>query len=1067
MAEQRIDNYREATLDELKQNTGVFLESSNEFSQNIKNASFVFNRALDSMNKSLTFASKEMQKTFKQYSSIDGQKQKFMLEFYEQQAKSAESVKKLRAEAAEKSGKTQEANALKELANLNEAHLKQMSNLDAEAAYRKVKQQEVKNYTNKLLTGLVNDVVGYFQKTLGSAWDTLNSAYANNYKTITSLGAYNKAEYNEVLNYFDDFIRNAGLTSTVNRTDFEEVISQVLKGGLGGNIELAKLVTKYSVLASEGGISADFTDQSFLMTIKNMSDAGQDVEAFLQLVTTQSKAVINEVGDSFGFANGQVNTMISSLYELQSVTNMTDAALQSSATSMTALNGVLGSTGIDTNKLYQNIIDYSNNGLIGASAESLLAFSGMNSSQMKNLLESQGMGAALDLMMKNIYDRYKTSGATGELTSALSSALGSDLTTADINKLFKKYSTYEEFSSAFSGAMSAAGSANLDTYMASLKNFQTNQEKLDNQAVNALSDINQAAHENLATEWTLNKILSAITTGSIINAVSSVLDFDRTLNQASGESIFNLTGGRDLNSGKRTLTTSGKLIGSASLAGGLIARGLVGFDAYNTAQESGSSTGRSMLAGLIGAGLGYSDYGATNAQKMESVKEKGLIDWSQVRSSAGSGAAIGAGIGTFAGGHALLGGAIGGTAGAISNLVTQAIDKHNYEQYLKSDVGSLGDSLQKTSEDVSKLSNTFSEYQSLLGKNTELEKLKLTQTGEERKLTELQIEANKTLINQKYAELGATKDLIEQFERNSKTITSGRAVMSAMASVSGKMSSAGITSDTNITNLSSTDINALISDEELEAFRKNNFIKSTGNDFYDKIGILQTLSGSKEGKNWFSKIETDSFSMATAKGGVSSSFYTNLSADISTAEASNAADVSAALSLISAYNSEDPSTYRFLQKGLAILLNNAKIQYGSDLNNLISGQSIGSVIGLLSENNSYAGLDCSAYQNWLKTNGTASDEFKGYYRTGLAYVPYDNFPAVLHKGERVLNASDAANYSDKSNMNSNLSNALVSQVDTIVTILNNIYDYMRTGFTSSSQSQVFNQPVNYNLPAGV
>lgn len=39
------------------------------------------------------------------------------------------------------------------------------------------------------------------------------------------------------------------------------------------------------------------------------------------------------------------------------------------------------------------------------------------------------------------------------------------------------------------------------------------------------------------------------------------------------------------------------------------------------------------------------------------------------------------------------------------------------------------------------------------------------------------------------------------------------------------------------------------------------------------------------------------------------------------------------------------------------------------------------------------------------------------FKTGLEYVPYDDFPAILHRGERVLTAQEAADY-NRSNMNS-------------------------------------------------
>ena len=86
MAEQRIDSYREASFDELNRDISSFINASGEFSQNVKNASSIFNQALDSMNKNLAFVSKELQSTFKQYSSVEGKKQKFMFEFYQQQA---------------------------------------------------------------------------------------------------------------------------------------------------------------------------------------------------------------------------------------------------------------------------------------------------------------------------------------------------------------------------------------------------------------------------------------------------------------------------------------------------------------------------------------------------------------------------------------------------------------------------------------------------------------------------------------------------------------------------------------------------------------------------------------------------------------------------------------------------------------------------------------------------------------------------------------------------------------------------------------------------------------------
>lgn len=58
-----------------------------------------------------------------------------------------------------------------------------------------------------------------------------------------------------------------------------------------------------------------------------------------------------------------------------------------------------------------------------------------------------------------------------------------------------------------------------------------------------------------------------------------------------------------------------------------------------------------------------------------------------------------------------------------------------------------------------------------------------------------------------------------------------------------------------------------------------------------------------------------------------------------------------------------------------------------------------------------------AYKNWANAPATTGSfdsvplvSNVGKYATGLDYVPYDNFPALLHKGEMILTADDAMDY---------------------------------------------------------
>ena len=106
------------------------------------------------------------------------------------------------------------------------------------------------------------------------------------------------------------------------------------------------------------------------------------------------------------------------------------------------------------------------------------------------------------------------------------------------------------------------------------------------------------------------------------------------------------------------------------------------------------------------------------------------------------------------------------------------------------------------------------------------------------------------------------------------------------------------------------------------------------------------------------------------------------------------------------------------------------------------------------------GLDTSdtssiAYSTWF------SGDHVGGYEIGLNKVPYDNFPALLHKGERVLTAADVSlddvgndslrsvfektnnvinniTQANTTNSNTDVTDAIANQTDSVVTQLNNI-----------------------------
>jgi predicted nucleic acid-binding Zn-ribbon protein len=105
---------------------------------------------------------------------------------------------------------------------------------------------------------------------------------------------------------------------------------------------------------------------------------------------------------------------------------------------------------------------------------------------------------------------------------------------------------------------------------------------------------------------------------------------------------------------------------------------------------------------------------------------------------------------------------------------------------------------------------------------------------------------------------------------------------------------------------------------------------------------------------------------------------------------------------------------------------------------------------LINGTTTFASVDTFSDVPVLNTvNGTYAG-----YKTGLDYVPYDNYLALLHRGEKVLNESEAQSYRTDTTVSfDSINNTLVAQTDRIENILKQIYNvilYMGKGSNTSS-----------------
>lgn len=84
------------------------------------------------------------------------------------------------------------------------------------------------------------------------------------------------------------------------------------------------------------------------------------------------------------------------------------------------------------------------------------------------------------------------------------------------------------------------------------------------------------------------------------------------------------------------------------------------------------------------------------------------------------------------------------------------------------------------------------------------------------------------------------------------------------------------------------------------------------------------------------------------------------------------------------------------------------------------------------------------------------------YKTGLDFVPYDNYLALLHQGETVLNSTEANEYRAGNSINiSDITSTMITQTDRIESMLTKIYTaILSIGRSSNSRSTLSSNIVN-------
>lgn len=1172
------DNYN--NLDELAQENlrevfsaiGAIGTNSDKFGKVIldgakllKDSTSLIDKTMRTIESTMTFSSRTLAESFKDSMSTATKKLEATAKLERDKKAVNDMVKELEKalDSMEQSAGSQKAAASSYEYQLTQSklndlkqHQVRLNNIKSESAYSKQLMKETKAQGLKIITSLADSIISVFTESLKAGYNNLSSTYESTYGDITSMNSYSHRDVDRIINELQSFVKENKLEGVVTVSDYLPEIQNILKGGL--TKDLATTVAKYSVLAKESGYSADFADPAFLKQIKNIADAGQDVEQFMKDIIGSTKAVTESVGDAFGFANGQINTMTASISDLAQVMNMSQDAATNTYRSYAALNGILGSTEFDTSKLYSSINEYAQNGINSQSAEQLLGYRA-TAQQFQQKIEAEGTEGIIKDMFKQLYTTY--AGRTDEWISVASSALGSSFSTQDLESLMKKYNSYAEFEEAFNKTLGAANKSDGEKVIDELKNYQTKNESFNNKMENHMTDIVQISKDSVWTEKAILAAINALNLKDILSLLKNspevagkVKDIASLFKSSLGSTgsltkafkdgtAFASKGGKLASFGKVASSTGVKVAGKA--LGAIGSAAAIGIDAYK----------------------GYNEYGAEGAWR-GAITGSGDIASSgwDVAKGTGSAALKGAGIGMLFGPW---GAAIGAGIGAVAGLTTTLTDLNNEQkQFTKrltknsQQFADLNKRLQETNKSTAEfeskmkdtqslenivkqlkigekpseeLLNKFPEYTSYLdsnGKTTKAYVESLTEALKIQKELNL-IEQNKKNMKNGEDYYGLTskrKSAQNDYNKASKRVTSLESAQSKQSAFEDalknaknvKFSSQKI--DIDGTSYSLDDIQKMYSNTDMgmsDVFSMgilSNSAKLTYTPGKGEDGIIfnasdssqslkknQTISGDQVKKVFgdLTDITNQGNANAYTYKGKSSVDYTQTKLNeakqnLSTAQTNLATATGnskqGALNLYKEfsnsglggdkYNSADSFSTWATSNGLSYnlglegeaknkegTLENKLYNYNEGMKALLDAES--TEAGKQKIRDTYANLAPSKLKDWYnsyrQSMGLSTIEWTPAFATGLDYVPYDNYLAMLHKGEQVKTAAEVnlerANFSsDGTNkMATALKDTLVTQTDSIISILNDIYSLMSSSNTSNLGKRY---KLNYSLPTG-
>lgn len=858
-----------------------------------------------------------------------------------------------------------------------------------------------------------------------SAIERVASKYTSQLSAITTRMQISNKEYAQMFNDASAFFQNNGLIKQFSSADFADSLTAALETGLRGEEAQRQA---YQNLITNKLVPAISTN-----TVAYRRMSKQFGDSFNEGITAIAKYT-EKVYGAEGIEEGRINSIIETLglstRYAAAQQGMTKEQASQMASQTTGILTAIGST-IGEN-FQQQIVD-----MLYSSSRGETLTSGQNV-----LAGIAGVYTAQDAMQA-LSDPTKLSNVIGSVLSQYAQRNPDVLGVLGNSGLGYDVSAGQEAFIALQEKSSGQIVDELNNFTKGFNASQVYQEERDKLEQGYYQDSTTAMEkifDNLSTwfaAWKTNipmfdtivnsiKELGKIWVGRQIFGGGSGSLFGKDISAAkelfgegySFKDVASAGGLKSASLGKLASVGGYALAGAAGLAYG-------GLNAYTAMQNTSQGQSRA-LSGLEGF-LGDTSGARTAEEKLAVVRSnKGkLIDWSKVGTAAATGGLIGVGVGGIVGSAAggigaapgaAIGGAIGAATGAIASMTEQVIKYRDAQKYATSELGKLSDTFEESKKKYKELVEEDKKYVSLAQQINSVNESLNDSTGIEKTLLEQKLVLLKQELELQSQMLGSAGDLKSSLDSmiDSYNKTKSQVELSTSLGNIGSAIKGLDLGKKKLSDISDKDLYTQLGISESDAEKIVGLAKSSG--------YLTSSAGTSEGlralvadygsgqEYWGTNIKGTDYDKV--KVGGKSSYTAFTTSEIK----KTGSDLSSMYSQISSTATEGGSN---LSSMIAAGITSPEMIQKTIMNNLAPllgispDKSLKDLTGFNSVSAYLSGFNAStelikSYEDFIKTNGLATDSrAKGWYKTGLGYVPTDNFLASLHRGEMVLTSHNA------------------------------------------------------------